>query len=481
MADGYKLIDERIGLFGGVALLVGTAVGMSIFVVPTQSVASAGPAAAIAVLAAIPPMVLGVLMLLQLGGAIPVAGGVYVYGSRLVSPYWGFVGVALPVFAIWAYLLFAGIGFAQYLDAAAGLLPWALELPPLAAIWFLLGVFLLLNYVGVRIVTQVQFALVAGLVVGMLTFIAGGAAAFDPGNFTPLFPDGPGEPFDDGVEPFLLAMVMLYIPFQGFSMIIEIGEELEDPIRNIPRVLAIGMSIVTVLSVAVVIALVGAVPWRLTIDSGTGEPIEGGLATAAALAGALPDAAVAVVALGALIAAATTVNTLLTSYSRTVMRAARDDVVPVGFAAIHDRFGTPHRAILLMGLPPIVAAPFRGWLDALVPVDVLDWLVVVIVTGIFVGFVIGGVALWRLPQEFPDRYEHSFYRLPLPLLRVVAVGNVAVSLLFTAFVATSAPSALAVVLAVLVLIYPVYRYRVLVHERRGVDIRARMASLDSHE
>lgn len=31
----FKLIDEQVGLLGAVALLVGTAIGMAIFVVPT--------------------------------------------------------------------------------------------------------------------------------------------------------------------------------------------------------------------------------------------------------------------------------------------------------------------------------------------------------------------------------------------------------------------------------------------------------------
>ena len=86
-AEEYKLIDEQVGLWGAVALLVGTAIGMSIFVVPTQMAAVAGPSVTLAILASVVPMLLGVLLLLQLGGAIPVAGGIYVYGSRLVGPF----------------------------------------------------------------------------------------------------------------------------------------------------------------------------------------------------------------------------------------------------------------------------------------------------------------------------------------------------------------------------------------------------------
>ena len=82
---------------------------------------------------------------------------------------------------------------------------------------------------------------------------------------------------------------------------------------------------------------------------------------------------------------------------------------------------------------------------------------------------------------FPQRYEYSIYKLPMPVLRVVAVGNVAVSALFTLLVARSAPSALAVVLAWLALSAVLYVYRIRAYEKEGVDLRERMALLHKHE
>lgn len=473
----YKLIDEQVGLWGAVALLVGTAIGLSIFVVPTQMAAVAGPSITPAILVSVVPMVLGVLLLLQLGGAIPVAGGVYVYGSRLVGPYWGVISVAVPVFAVWSYLLFAALGFAQYLNGILEQLA-GVTAPTVVAVWAILGSFLVLNYVGIQLVMKVQVGLVLVFLAALLTFVLGAAPAVEAANYQPLFPP---ELFDGGLEPFLLAVVLLYIPFQGFGMIIEIGEELENPVKNIPRVLAIGMGIVTAISVALVVVLAGAVPWQETINPATGEAYAAGLA--AVSEGILPAPAVLFVALGALLAAATTINTLYTSYSRTVMRAARDEVVPEVFAAVHDRFDTPHRAILLLGIPPLLVAPLVGVIDdtLLAHIDVLDWLVVVVVTGIFLAFTIGGVALWNLPKIFPQRYEHSIYRLPIPVLRTVAVGNVVVSALFTVLVAASAPTALLFVGAWIALVTAGYVYRIRAYEKRGIDLKARMALLHKHE
>jgi APA family basic amino acid/polyamine antiporter len=233
-------------------------------------------------------------------------------------------------------------------------------------------------------------------------------------------------------------------------MIIEIGEELENPVENMTVSGQLG-----------------------------GEPVEGGLAAVGS--GILPEPVLLVVGIAALIAAATTVNTLFTSYSRTAMRAARHEVLPDVFADVHDDYNTPHRAVLLFGVPPLLAAPFRGQLDALTGPDVLDWLVVIVVTGIFIAFTIGGIAMWNLPKVFPQRYEYSFYKLPMPLLRVVAVGNVVVSILFTLLVIQSAPSAFLVVLAWMVLSTGLYFYRIRAYDRKGVDLKARMALLHKHE
>lgn len=462
----YKLIDEQVGLLGGIALLIGTALGMAVFIVPTQMAALAGPSITLALLIAIVPAILAILVLLQLGGAIPVAGGIYVYGSRLVGPYWGFIVVLIPVMAIWSYLLFAALGIAEYAT-------FFVDLPTLAIVWAVLVAFLGLNYVGLRIVTKVQLALVAVLLGGIAAFVGFGAFSIEPTNYDPMFPD---ELYDSGLGPFLIAVVTLYTPLQGFNMIVELGEELDSPAKNIPRVLGIGMGIVALLTFALVLVLAGAVPWQESVaivDDG------GGLAAAAD--GFAPWWATSLVGVAALVAGMTTINAYFTSYSRTVMRAGRDGIVPGYFAAIHDDYETPYRSIVLLGLPPILFAPVVVYLDGLLAVEVLDWLIVFITTGVFLAFTIAGVALWNLPDTFPQRYEYSIYKLPLPVLRVVAVGNVVASLVLMLFVAAGMPSAFGLVIFVMAAGYVAYRYRLRRSERRGVDLEEQMALLDKHE
>lgn len=436
-----SLIDQDISLFKALMLLVGTALGMSIFIVPTQMLAQAGPSIIIAVLISVIPMIFAAAMLLQLSAAVPVAGGIYIYASRLVGPFWGLISlIVMPLITVWAYLLFAAIGFAQYLPILVNFLPVAVDIPITVGALVLLFTFILVNYFGIKTAANTQTIMVTLLLIGLFTFIVGGLTNFDSANFSPLFPSGEGEPFESNYGPFLLAVVLLYIPFQGFAMIIELGEEIDDPSKNIPYALIIGMGLVTILVLGLIAALVGSVPWEEAINPETGEPVEGGLATV--MMEKSPGWSIATIAIGALVAAATTVNAMITSFSRTLMAASRDNMLPKIFSELNKKYNTPSNAVLLIGVPPVLGALLHNTLNSLTPIDLLDWLVVIVVSGIFISFIISSLALWRLPKKFPKLYENAWYKFPKPVVKFLAVSNILISTAFMYMIARTAPTAL---------------------------------------
>ncbi|MDY7081914.1 MAG: amino acid permease, partial [Halobacteria archaeon] len=73
----------------------------------------------------------------------------------------------------------------------------------------------------------------------------------------------------------------------------------------------------------------------------------------------LPSSVVVFIVVGAVLTIATTINTAFTVYSRTIMRAARDGIIPDVFARLHSRFDTPYVSILVLGIPPLLLFPFR--------------------------------------------------------------------------------------------------------------------------
>jgi basic amino acid/polyamine antiporter, APA family len=446
-AEGhYKVVDRQIGPVGGVALMVGTVIGISVFLLPGVLIGEAGPSIIVALLITAIPMGFSILMLLQLGGAMPVAGGIYVYASRLLGPIWGTIAIWLVIPAIWASLLFTAFGFAEFARVLVDVPGWLL----MAGVLLL---FMALNLRGITFVATLQLVMVSAIVLGFLAFIIPGLFQVQAASYTPMFPEG--------VTPFILAVVALYIPFQGYSMIVELGEELRDPVRNIPRVLIGGMVLAVVLSVALVTVFAGLDDYRALADLGDGGVAE---ATGEDLAGGLG----VVVALAALLGGLTTLNALITSYSRTLMRAARDEVVPARLAEIHPTRGVPHWAIVALALPPVLLIPVSPG-----PVVLPVFLALIILFG---GF-LTALALWNLPKRYPEAYEVSFYRLPLPVLKIASVGSAVSSVVFWLAVAPQALPVVATIVALGVAGAVYHHLRV----RRGPQREEDLEQLEEHE
>ncbi|WP_226040161.1 amino acid permease [Natrinema sp. DC36] len=444
--DDGETLSSSIGILGVLALLVGNAISVPIFVLPGPLAGTAGPALVLAIMLAAIPAGFVVLYNALLGSAMPVAGGLYVYISRLTAPYWGFlVPFTIPLVA-WASLLITATGFAEYTRIF-------FDVPSMWLIYVLLGFVLLVNVVGLRVVAQVQIVFFVGLVAALLTFIVPGAAAIDTANYTPFFPDYGG---------FGLAIVALFYPFLGFGLLIELGEEIEDPGRTIPLVLGLGIGIVVLFYVGLIAVLVGVVPYA---ELGN----EADLALAASRY--LPWWGEYVVAAGAIFAVVTTVNTTLLVFSRTLMRASRDGILPASLSRIHPRFDTPHYAIAVLGVPPFVLVPLA---------DEIVGLSVFIGLASLTAYFFCAIGLWNLPREFPAHYANAPFRLRRyrGLLLAVLGGGVATGA-FWLVTLLQRPVVGVVLIGWFGVAYVYYRYRLAKTDR--IETYRAMTTLDVHE
>lgn len=456
----FSIIDKKVGLLGGTALVIGNVVAMTVFFLPARLVArGVGPSMALGMLIVSVVVAIGLIGRFQVGGAMPTAGGSYVYATRLIHPYFGFLLPWVMIPALWLGQLFLAFGFAdfvRYYDVFAGV-------PMFVLMYAALLPFLVMNVLGIRIVTLVQMLLVGVILLGMVLFVVPGAFRVDPGNLTPLVPP-PGE-----YDSFFIGLVSLAIAMNGFGLATDLGEEIEDPVKNIPRVLALSAIISLTLMMAVIVVAMGVVETSFYVTD-SGDPIHGGVAAAASEF--LGSWGGGFVAIAAIIGALTTVNTLYTSSSRSIMRAARDELLPKSLAKIHPRFETPHRAILLVGIPPLFVVPFEP--------DPTDLALMMAMAGLL-GSVFSAIALWNLPKRFPERYENAYYRLPLPVLKGVALVSGLTSLGLAVAVSTSLWWLALAVGGYMAAGFPVYIWRVKSLGKRGIDLPERMKDLHDHE
>jgi APA family basic amino acid/polyamine antiporter len=249
-------------------------------------------------------------------------------------------------------------------------------------------------------------------------------------------------------------------------LLTELGEEIENPGKTIPLALISGVVVVALVYLLFVSVLVGVMPWR---QLGETEA-----AVAVASQQFLPWWGSAFVAAGAFFAVLTTVNTTLLVSSRTVMRAARDGILPERLSEIHPRFGTPYASVLLLGVPPFFLAAF-------IRTEVVG-LSVFIALATLTAMFFSAIALWNLPVEFPEHYGNATLRLRRyrGLLFAVVSGMV-VSTGIWVVTLIQLPLAGLFLVGWFGLGYAYYRYKMRKEGDSVGELYMRMVTLDEHE
>ena len=251
--------------------------GAAINVIPLmvqRNVPGIGPYVLYAYLLGAVPAILAALAYASLASAMPRAGGSYVYASRSLNPYLGFIAS----FAHWFGLCMA-IGVVSYLlipflrDIATALSMTGLAdildggvvrvTAALSFLWLFAGV----NLLGVksyeRTLVPLMFLMFAA---GVVVIISG--FSFDHADFAAavvrqegvVVPPPPPAPFELG--KLLAAAAILFTSFIGFDSIAQAGGEAKNPNRSLP--LAIGISVIVVGSFYMLFtaAVYHTVPWQ---------------------------------------------------------------------------------------------------------------------------------------------------------------------------------------------------------------------------
>lgn len=399
-------LERRLGLLGlaatGICSMLGAAINIIPFMIQ-RNVPGIGPYVLPAYLFAAVPALLAALAYATLSSAMPRAGGSYVFASRGLSPYLGFVAS----FSQW-FGLSVAIGVVSYVmipfirDAVAAFgwdgMAATLDTGPvrvglaLAFLWVSVGI----NLRGVKSVERILVPLM------FIMFALGGIViimgfAFDQADFAAglMAQEGAAVPvataeFDWG--RFLAAAAILFSSFIGFDSIAQAGGEAKNPTRALP--LAIGIAIVTVGSFYFLFtaAVYHTVPWAFVAERAQTQDL-----TAPGLLGyVLEPRWTALIVAGAAIALINDLPAMLLAVSRLMFAWAEDGVFPRGVAGVHPRWHTPHVALVLSGLmatASILGSHFAG--DFFLGVDIL-------VTSMLVNFGVMCLTVITLPGRNPD-------------------------------------------------------------------------------
>jgi len=346
-----------LGLWAAIAIVIGTAIGSGIFLVPSDMVKAVGSPGMVFVVWIFGGVLtlFGALTYAELSAALPDAGGEYVYLTAAYGPFWGFIyGWTQTWVAKAASIATLATGFYTYLaDFFPGLKAVSYTLPlPIGPgggsleirYGQLLGIGLILflasvNYIGVRVggavqigVTALKLALIGGLIAAGLLSSHGSVANFHIG-----MPADPG-----GIQGFFAALVAALWAYDGWNNAGMLGSEIERPQRNLPLALISG----TLLMVAVYLLTNLAYFYVLSgPEVGSSERV-----AATMMRRVLGQPGGAVVSVAAMISIFAALNGSILSGSRVPYAMARDGLFFRAFSRVNPGFRTPGPSIVLLGV-----------------------------------------------------------------------------------------------------------------------------------
>jgi len=394
---------RQLGLVGLAATGICSMLGASVYVVPImiqRNVPDIGPYVLPAFLFAALPALFAAFAYASLASAMPRAGGSYIFASRGLHPYLGFVAS----FAQWFGLTIV-IGVICYViipffrDMAA-----AMEMEQLAHTldtgWIRVSLALLLlwTFVGINM-RGLQFYERTLIPLMILMFALGGIVIVtgfsnNHADFADILLEQNGNTIPQkevsfSIGTFLAAAAVLFSSFIGFDSIAQAGGEAKNPEKLLPKAIAIAVLTVGSFYFIFTAAVYHAVPWEYIAQEAQEKDI-----TAPGLFSYLlsPAWGLAIIA-GAAIALINDLPAMLLSVSRLLFAWAEDGLFSKKIAAVHPATQTPIVALFISGIMAtigILGSHFAG--DFFLGVDIM-------VTSMLVNFILMCLTLICIPKK----------------------------------------------------------------------------------
>ncbi len=350
-------LRRDLGLFDVTMIGVGAMIGTSIFVLIGVTTREVGPAVMLV-------FVLNALATLftagtyaELGSTFPEAGGGYLWAKKGLRHPAAFLSGWMSWFGHTVACSYYGLGFGYAIVALSGY--WDFDILGMsdetvvkvfasAAILFFLGV----NYAGVGatgktgdMITLVQILIVTFFIAFAVIYALDVRGAEILDHFDPILPA------DKGLTDVFMVMGFTFIAFEGYEIIVQCGEEVKNPKKNIPRAIFLSVLIAAVLYLGVAFAC-------LSNFSADWVGTEGENAVISVSEQVIPYFGAPLVILGCILSAMAALNATVFSSSRVSFAMGRDKSLPRAFGAIHRRRRVPHNAILITGLIMLFMALF---------------------------------------------------------------------------------------------------------------------------
>lgn len=366
-----------------------------------RNVPGIGPNVIPAFLFAAIPALLAAFAYAMLSSAMPRAGGSYVFASRGLHPYLGFVASFSQWFGLSIVIgVIAYVVVPFFRDIAL-----ALEQPELAD-WFdkgfirvglallMLWTFVLINIRGIKAYVRALIPLML-LMFGLGLIVIYTGFSFNHADFAAAVPDSIAMGRSEQTfnwNTFLAAAAILFSSFIGFDAIAQAGGEAKEPAKMLPRAIGIAIVGVGLYYFAFTSAVYHAVPWQYV----AAQALKGDITATGLLQPIIPFALGVVITTGAAIALINDLPAMILSVSRLVFAWSGDGIFPKSLSKTHEQYHTPHRALVLSGLMAsigILGSHFAG--DFFLGIDIM-------VLAMLVNFLLMCVTVLAIGKHNPE-------------------------------------------------------------------------------
>ena len=413
---------KEITVFSGISIVAGIMIGSGIFYLGSYVLQRANyntGAALFCWLVGGIVSLLGALCFSELGSARPKAGGLTVYLNEVYHPIVGYM-----------------YGFSQWLIASPGSISAVAIAIPTALIDFFPGMgdmhvksiavvliilFTLYNILGVKEAAIMANVTLIAKLVPMVIILVGAIAL---GNYMPELNPMPttetGEPasFTGAISIVAFATLSSLWAYEGWSNVSNMGEEVKDPKKTLPRMLIGGVGFVTVFYILFNFALYRVIPIEEAKVMIEADNVYLGTEVAKRLFGNFGS--ILVVA-GMLIAMVGSLNGQVLAYAR------------IGYAMAHEghffknqgqlsKRGVPAIALITQGVISIILVLMRS----------LDQLTTLVVFLGAIGSLLGVFGVFVSRRRFPDMEVP--YRVPGGLVTVFITTLLFVALMVSNFI-----------------------------------------------
>src|SRR5699024_5158647 len=166
--------EKKISLIGAIAIIIGTVIGASIFILLGPIAGQTGPSLPLAYMIAFLPALFGSIFYAQLGAAMPATGGTYHYCKRLLNPVLGYIASVSLILGGMGATVMLSLGFAEYLQYFIPSLP--IKFTAFLILLILYGI----NLLGLKTAEMLQILMTLWILLALLVFAIPGIFVIEP-------------------------------------------------------------------------------------------------------------------------------------------------------------------------------------------------------------------------------------------------------------------------------------------------------------